>query len=60
MIKEVYTMKNENMTHVDIAAIEARAHALRAEAARDMVSAMSKWVRRQFTFGTSNTAQNAV
>lgn len=53
-------MKNENMTHVDIAAIEARAHALRAEAARDMVSAMSKWVRRQFTFGTSNTAQNAV
>lgn len=52
-------MTNANMTHIDIIAIESRARALRAEAARDMVSSVSKWVRRQFTFGASTSVQNA-
>jgi hypothetical protein len=58
MTKEVYNMTNANLTHIDIVAIEARARALRAQAARDMVTVMSKWVRRQFSFGTANPAQN--
>lgn len=52
-------MTNEKLTHIDIVAIEAHARALRAQAARDMAVALSTWVRRQFTFGTANTAQNA-
>lgn len=52
-------MTNANLNHIDIVAIEARARALRAQAAREMVSAVSTWVRRQFTFGTSTAAQGA-
>jgi hypothetical protein len=49
-------MTNENLSHIDITAIESRARALRAQATRDMVAYISKSVRRLFT---SNTAANS-
>lgn len=44
-------MTNEVYTHVEIEAIEKRARAMRAQATRDFVVSVSKWVRRQFQFG---------
>ncbi|MEM5474827.1 hypothetical protein [Pacificibacter sp. AS14] len=52
-------MTNAQLSHLDITAIEFRARQLRAEAARDMISVVSKWVRRQFTFGATSTSQSA-
>lgn len=51
-------MKEYKMTHADIIAIEARAHAMRAQAMRDMVAAASKWVARRFTAGRNTTVEN--
>jgi hypothetical protein len=59
MTKRKYKMTNAPLSPLDLAAIEARARKLRAEAALSMVSFVSKWVRRQFSFGTSSTAQSA-
>jgi hypothetical protein len=42
-------MTDQNLSHIDILAIETRARALRAEAARDLVAAISKFVRGRFT-----------
>ncbi|ALI56227.1 RSP_7527 family protein [Celeribacter marinus] len=38
----------ENITYVSLADIEQKAHALRAEAARNMGKAIATWVRARF------------
>ncbi|MBU2867958.1 RSP_7527 family protein [Pacificibacter marinus] len=52
-------MTNAPVSQLELIAIEARARQLRAETALSIVTTVSKWVRRQFSFGTTSTAQNA-
>jgi hypothetical protein len=52
-------MENATFTAADIAEIEAEAHALRAEATFNMAKTVVTWVRRQFTFSTPSSTQNA-